>query len=682
MTSAALVLASCGTSHSASPPHKGTPAPTADIPASSVCGRQGDYVSQSLNGDFSGCFRVPALNSSTLVASLQAVYFGRSKSYHPPTTTIASTDAGNSVNLTLGSKSAKPGKLISVYGHLKEPATKALKQSLPSLCWDGCEAGIQDQGIQLHWLSPTLFRAKFLVPETAWLVRKYGVVSAHPLVSGSYQIGIECLFLISGCALGPAEANATLQLIAPNPGRCVSGKQCETMTLSSSKAQVGDKIFMKGWAPLESLIGRNTFGYSISVAPGYPHRKYPNLSYVPFSENGGINIIVTPRVLHVVPETTWADLGQVPTVSTSWSGFSPITPKSNSNVVAWCLPTGVTVTDGNHQQAIPTSDVRAALRGSSLRISASIGSSPQCATVLLDPKFTNSIYAGFNSSQGGSIPPVYIAPLYSTNDGASWHTVPIPKRMTIEAFGGFTTIGDHVLALFNDDLNENGQFPSGTQDGYSVAEVTSDGGATWTTSTQGCPSAGPCVSFGANQWNNCNMSGSYQSLLLGPTGTAAPTGILWTNSTWVTTVNSCSSQQLVATSNHDVLLLDPSSQYSLLRSTTSGRTWSNVTLPLVPNMNYAPDSAPQGNSFALAADGSLFAVMQVPATPREDLYRLYPSATSWCRVPGAIPALNSNTTISPLRVSGPNLLWSQVSFANNGTETASIHDVAIAKLLC
>jgi hypothetical protein len=178
------------------------------------------------------------------------------------------------------------------------------------------------------------------------------------------------------------------------------------------------------------------------------------------------------------------------------------------------------------------------------------------------------------------------------------------------------------------------------------------------------------------------MSGSYQSLLLGPTGTAAPTGILWTNSTWVTTVNSCSSQQLVATSNHDVLLLDPSSQYSLLRSTTSGRTWSNVTLPLVPNMNYAPDSAPQGNSFALAADGSLFAVMQVPATPREDLYRLYPSATSWCRVPGAIPALNSNTTISPLRVSGPNLLWSQVSFANNGTETASIHDVAIAKLLC
>jgi hypothetical protein len=681
IASAALVLASCGTTQNTSPPYKGTPAPTAFIPPSSVCGLQGDYVSQSLNGDFTACFRVPSLNSSTLVASLQAEFYGLSKSYHPPTATITSPDAGNSVSLTLGSKTATPGKLISVFGHLKQPATKALKQSIPTICWDGCEVGLQDEGIQLHWLSPTLFRAKFKVPETAWLVHHYGVVSVHPLISGSYQVGIECLLDISGCALRPAEASATLQLNAPAPQRCVSGKQCETMTLSSSKAQVGDKIIMKGWAPLQSLIGRNPFSYSISVAAGSPHRTYRNLSYVPLSENGGINIIVTPRVLHVVPGTTWADLGRVPTVSSTWSGFSAITPKDGSNLVAWCLPSGLVVTDGAQQESIPTSGVPAALRGTTLRISANIGST-HCSTVLLDPTFANSIYAGFDSAEGGSIPPVYIAPLYSTNDGASWHTVPVPKGMTIEAFGGFTTIGDHVLALFDDDVNQNRQFPSGTRDGYSVAEVTSNGGATWSSSTQGCPSAGPCVSFGANQWNNCNMSGSYQSLLLGPSGATQSSRIRWTNSSWITTVNSCSSQQLVATSGHDLLLLDPSSQYSLLRSTTSGRTWSNVALPLVPNMNYAPDSAPQGNSYALASDGSLFAVMQVPATPREDLYRLYPSATLWCRVPGAIPALTSNTTISPLRVDGPNLLWNQLNYPNSGKETSSMHDVSIAKLSC
>lgn len=683
ITSGALVLASCGATHnSLLSPYGGTPAPTASIPASSVCGPQGDDVSQSLNGDFTACFRVPNLNSATLVASLQAVYFGASKSYHPPTTTITSPDAGNGVTLTLGTKSARPGQLISVYGHLKSAATKALKQSLPSLCWDGCEDGLQDEGIQLHWLSPRLFRAKFKVPETAWLVRHYGVVSVHPLVSGSYQVGIECLFDISGCALRPAEASTNLQLDAPAPRRCVSGKNCETMTLSSTKAQVGDKILMKGWAPLESLIGGSSFSYSISVAAGHPHRTYRNLSYVPFSENGGINVIVTPRALHVVPGTTWAQLGRVSTESSTWSGFSAITPQVNSNRVAWCQPTGLVVTDGAQHQLIPTLGVPAALRGTSLRISARIGSFPQCSSVLLDPTLANSIYAGFDAAEGDSIPPVYIAPLYSTNDGASWHTVPLPKRTIIESFGGFATIGNRVLALFDDDTNENGQFPSGTRDGYSVAEVTSNGGATWTSTTQGCPSAGPCVSFGADQWDNCNMSGSYQSLLLGPAGATASSGIRWTSSSWITTVNSCSSQQLVATSSHDLLLFDPSSQYSLLRSTTSGRTWSNVELPLVPNMNYAPDSAPQGNSFALASDGSLFAVMQVPATPRESLYRLYPAATSWCRVPGAIPALTSNTTISPLRVDGPNLLWSQINYANNGQETLSMHEVAIAKLSC
>jgi len=648
-----------------------------------VCGQDGDYVTQSLNGNFTACFRVPSLNSSTLVASLQAVFFSRSKSYHPPTTTITSPDAGNSVSLTLGSKSAKPGQLISVFGHLKEPATKALKQSIPSLCWDGCEAGLLDQATQLHWLSPTLFRAKFKVPETAWLTRKYGIVSVHPLISGTYQVGIECLFNISGCALRPAEASAPLQLIAPNPQRCVSGKQCETMTLSSTKAQVGDKIIMKGWAPLQSLIGRSAISYSISVAAGSPHRTYRNLSYVPLSENGGISIIVTPRVLHVVPGTTWADLGQVSTVSSTWSGFSAVTPKGNSNIVAWCQPLNLVVTGGAHRESIPTSGVPAALGGTSLTIfSGGNKTSPSCSDVLLDPKYSDSIYAGFSTAQNDSAPPIYIAPLYSTNDGASWHTVPIPKGMTIEAFGGFTTIGDHVLALFDDDVNENRQFPSGTRDGYSVAEVTSNGGVTWTTSTQGCPSAGPCMSFGANGVNYCNMSDSYQSLLLGPPGATTASGVRWTKSSWVTTVNSCFSQQLVATSDHDLLLLDPSSQYSLLRSTTSGRTWSNVALPLVPNMNYAPDSAPQGNSYALAGDGSLFAVMQVPATPREDLYRLYPSATSWCRVPGAIPALTSNITISPLRVDGPNLLWSQIDYSNNGKEKFSMHDVAIVKLIC
>jgi hypothetical protein len=107
-----------------------------------------------------------------------------------------------------------------------------------------------------------------------------------------------------------------------------------------------------------------------------------------------------------------------------------------------------------------------------------------------------------------------------------------------------------------------------------------------------------------------------------------------------------------------------------------------VALPVIPKTNYAPDSAPQGNSYALAADGSLFSVMQVPATSRDNLYRLYPSATSWCQVPGTFPVLTPNSMISPLRVDGPDLLWMQINYHNNGEETSSMHDVAIAKLSC
>jgi hypothetical protein len=356
---------------------------------------------------------------------------------------------------------------------------------------------------------------------------------------------------------------------------------------------------------------------------------------------------------------------------------------NGSPLVAWCEPSGLVITGGPHQIIVPTTGVASALKGTDLTTFAGGKKiSPACSDVQLDPKYHDTIYAGFGTEQGGSAPPIFYAPLYSTNDGATWRTVPTPTGMTLEAFGGFQVIGDRVLALFNDDINENGQFPSGTKDGYSLAEVTDDGGATWTSSTQGCPSAGPCMSFGADQWDNCNMTGSYQSLLLGPSGATQPSGIRWANSSWVTTVNSCFSQQLVATSSHDLLLLDPSSQYSLLRSTNAGRSWSNIALPLVPNMNYAPDGAPQENSFALAADGSLFAVMQVPATSRVGLYRLYPSATSWCEIPKVIPSPSGNTTISPLRVDGPDLLWNQINYLKNGNETANMHDVAITKLLC
>ena len=81
----------------------------------------------------------------------------------------------------------------------------------------------------------------------------------------------------------------------------------------------------------------------------------------------------------------------------------------------------------------------------------------------LDPNFPNSVYAGFSAGEGASIPPLYLAPVYTTNAGATWHTVPLPNRFSLEDFGGFATGGNGVAALFSRDNFSNGDFPQGTE---------------------------------------------------------------------------------------------------------------------------------------------------------------------------------------------------------------------------
>jgi hypothetical protein len=142
----------------------------------------------------------------------------------------------------------------------------------------------------------------------------------------------------------------------------------------------------------------------------------------------------------------------------------------------------------------------------------------------------------------------------------------------------------------------------------------------------------------------------------------------------VTSVNSCFTPQLVASTSRDLLLIDPSSEYPLLRSTNSGVTWTNWELPSIPAENYGPDSVPRTNSMVFAPDGSLFASVTTPAGDRQQLYRLYPAATSWCQVPN-VYGTTAPDLIQPLRVDATDLLWSQSS-------SSSMHIVPFAKLTC
>ncbi len=257
---AALVLASCGATHSSTSKMRSHPPPIATefLNPNSICPPdQGDDVRQSLNGDYTACFRVPNFKGSSAVVALQTLVEGVSRS---PTTALTTTTRPAphvSVSLSSSVTTAKPGDSVVLTGHL----TKAVspRPQYANLCWDGC-GGLLEQGVQIRWLSSKKFQMTLLVPQTAWLVARNGDVSVHPLSSGSYQVGLQCLTSISGCALRGPQAKTSITLKASNPQRCVPGKQCETLTLDPSTATVGDEVMVSGWAPLQDFIGQ-PFGY-------------------------------------------------------------------------------------------------------------------------------------------------------------------------------------------------------------------------------------------------------------------------------------------------------------------------------------------------------------------------------------------------------------------------------------
>ena len=680
---AALLLTSCGTAghvSSSTQPNR-APIATAYLPASSVCGANGDYVEQSLTGDFTGCFRVPSLHRSTLIVALQSYLLGRIMASSGPTTSVSTPAPIGHVSLSLSSKIATPGEIVAITGRLlSHPLPGQLRQTAVTICWDGCQTGLQEQGAPIHWSSATTFHSSLLVPKTAWLVTRDGAVTAHPLQSGSYQVGVQCIELTSGCALGPADAHTTIQLNAPRPKKCLTGQPCETMTLSPSRAAVGDEVIVKGWAPLQTIIGQ-PFGYSLSVTTGPTRRQYPALSFTQNSKGGGFDVVLTPRVLRVSPSQTWAQLGHVPYLSSSFAGPSAIDPASGSNLIAWCQPSGLKITGGPTPIHVPTVAVAQALRGTGLSPFPSTSSNQPCSSVSLDPLYPRSVFASFETAVNNSAPPLYFAALYTTDAGVSWRTIPTPAGMAPADFAGFSTSGDRVEALFANANNDQRHFPPGTNHGLVATEVTSNGGASWSATTLGCPSTGPCTTFGPDQWGNCAMNGSFQPLLQGPPGVSATSGVKWTTS-WPSSVNSCYSPQLVVTSPHDLLLLDASSQYSLMRSTNSGQSWTYISIPSIAAANYGPDSIPLGNSLLFTPDGSLFSMITSSSGLRQELFRLAPGATTWCQVPRVFGVSASSGTVGSLRARGIDLIWNQTIYPSTGTPPSSMHVVPLSSLRC
>lgn len=658
-----------------SPPSTAFPLP------SPLCGSdQGDFVNQSLDGKYTACFRVPNGESSAVVVSLQANVYDASDEVSPPMTTTTTEPPSHAhVSITLSRSSVKPGGMAVVSGRLSAPPSQ--KPAFATLCWDGC-GGMQENGVAVTWKTSTSFQMKFKAPETAWLEVTRHRVSIHPLTSGEYELGVQCLSSLFGCAERSAEAEASIHLDAPRAVRCESRERCATMTLSATSATIGEEVLVKGWAPVQSIFATPE-SFSLWVSPATPAEKFPAFSYTPLANVAAFKIVLTPREVRVAPGITWADLGRVSVISSSLSGPSTISPESGSSLIAWCQPSSIVVTGGASDVEVATSGVRKALEGSLLHVVGPASVAPQCSEVQLDPRFHRTVYAGFEAGQGNSIPPVYLAPLYTANDGATWHTVPIPRGMTIEDFGGFTSDGDRIEALFSSPNSySNREAPFGTVNGLEITEATANGGATWVQSSLGCPASGPCVSFGSFEWGGCNMSYDFQSVLLGPSDAHRASGVKWMNSDWVTTVNSCYSQQLVVSSDRELFFVDPSSQYPLLRSTDGGLTWAYVALPVNTSPADHLVALSPFDSLVLASDGAMFNSVVDNTDSTATLFRLNPMASSWCAVPHVFAtAPASSFSLSALHVRGSDLIWSQ-TIAKGGAAITSTHVRSLSSLNC
>ncbi len=677
---AALALSACGSPQSSVIRATNRVTPTNYVAPSSMCSPTANFIQQSMNGNITGCFRVPDNLGTSLVVSLQAYLEDSGVRSLGPTTSLKTSPRSN-LSLTLSTPSARPGATVTVVGHYASGSWET-KDSFADLCWDGCQTGLDEQGATLHWSGPRTFRVTLSVPSTAWLEVAHGGVTIHPLVSGTYDVAIECVQVTSGCALGPPSAQTTIKLVAPTPRRCVSGRPCETLHLSARRLAPGDEVQVKGWAPLQSIIGE-PFGFNLSVA----HARSTN--YAEFTSNrlakgGEFSVDLAPKVLALTPDRTWASLGRLSSLSSSWAGPETISPVPGSPRIAWCGATGPTLTNGATSTVLRTSSVAATMRGLGLSPPPGPASPPECATILVDPHDRSSDFVGFDAAKGGSIPPVYMAALYTTNGGDSWRSVPTPRGLAPQDFSGFESMGSQVVAVYF-DTNQSGSgygntWPVGSDRGIIRTEVTSNGGESWTPSTLSCPSVGPCAAFGPFLEGNCAMDGTNQSIMLGAPGSITGQWDKWFNTAWNSTLNSCFDQQLIATAPHGLVLLDPSSQYELLQSSNSGQTWSNRSVPRIPGQ---PNPLPLGDELLLAPSGALLAMVVTATVPTQDqLFELAPGSTSWCQVPKIFSATKGNWYVGSLRVDSRDLIWSQFRSTGNVNPPSQLRVLPLNLLRC
>ncbi len=619
------------------------------------------WVVQQPDGRFTTCLRLGALPAGPATVSLELDRLdggGTGPAVGPVAVLILSPASG------------PPGTRIVIHGTTPAHRSGTVPDLNATVCWDGCGAtGLTEQGLPFRWTTPHTFVTTLTVPSVPWL----GARAIEPLNSGPYQVGIECLLVLRGCAEGGPEGSATFDLRAPPHGRCTAGQPCATVSVRPASALPATLVRVSGWAPLDTIIG-TPFGVQVGVRSGRPPRRS---SDAPGHLGIGLSrYVLASAALHVLAPPSWASLGPVRVAAEQAAGVSPVAAAPGvPDRLAWCAP-GVIRVRGGGPTRIPIGGVVPALRRAGLvplgPVSAALGLS--CASVALDAHDPGTAYAAFAVQPA---PPIQLVAVVTTDAGAHWRRVPVPPGASPTGFGGYRQFGGATTAVFAGGAAERpGQPPL-------LATVTTDGGRLWTAARPGCPAAGPCLTLGPFVGGNCAMNGEGQLVLRGTPvggdgGGAHAHTVAWAGAGWVDSVDPCMPAQLVSTRRQGALLVGGGSPYPILRSERGGRDWAAVGLPRPPG----PDQQgglPGGLGFTLLPDGALLDTA-AGAPSGAVRWALLPAAgRRWC--PVAVPIDRQPFAASAVMVAGSQLAWLTTTPLRNGVRVV-LHTVPLSRMHC
>ena len=568
-------------------------------------------VTQSNTGAISGCYRIPPANPGPLTLAIES----------GPNFKSSINTTGSSQPKVALDKPKNPviaGKSITIFGSYVGSTPSGHLPRHATACWGGCSSGLHEDAVPVTQLGGGRFSFVLLTPGAPW-VQGNGV---HSLVSGSYRISLTCLSYYSrGCEYGPAQGGVRVDLRVIHPMMCSKG--CSKLTASPGEALPGEVVKITGFSPVYEIIGNNPVAPNLTAFPGKESVQIPTVST--FAKPYATETILAKTTLTVKKGTSWSDLKAITGPSSiGIPDQNTIASISGSpGITAYCSQTGLMISTDSAKTwtKSPLNGIAGVIQ--SQRLSPLAFQPPNCYQVALEPGYSASLFTAFPVTPFSQpAPPVYLDPLYSTDSGLNWKSVPIPNGLTPIDFSAFINRGSEIEAYFTRPNSIVG-----------TIETTINGGQTWTNSAPKCPITGPCIAIEPTIPGNCAMNGMPTNLVY-----SLNHGLTWGKAMWPYSINICNFAEIVPLGPKSALLIAGESNYPLRVTYDSGVTWSYVSLPQLPGSDTAILGANQ--PLYLLPNGSLLSY-------GSKWMLLTPGSKSWCIPKATIAGSNSFIFAAP-----------------------------------